>query len=189
MPASACSRVPFFAVTTHGLEDVSAAEISSLDEVRPTAFGYGRIEGSCEVFPETLLSARTVNDVYLHLRIWSGIARQRSTLRRLTSLSGGLDLDYAARIVSSVRRLPETARFSVTASCVGRLNYTTKEMKLAVAEGVADNALNLCTSTTTGWRTSTCACSSSTRRRGWGYGWPGILSAGGRTNGPACRAP
>ena len=123
MPASACSRVPFFAVTTHGLEDVSAAEISSLDEVRPTASGYGRIEGSCEVFPETLLSARTVNDVYLHLRIWSGIARQRSTLRRLTSLSGRLDLDYAARIVSSVRRLPETARFSVTASCVGRLNY------------------------------------------------------------------
>jgi hypothetical protein len=98
MPASACSRVPFFAVTTHSLEDVSAAEIGSLDEVRLTASGYRRIEGSCEGSSETFLPARTVNDAYLHLRTWGGITRQRSTLQRLTSLSGGLDLDHATRL-------------------------------------------------------------------------------------------
>jgi 23S rRNA G2445 N2-methylase RlmL len=86
---------------------------------------------------------RTVDDVYLHLQTWGGIARQRSTLARLTVLSGTLDFYRATRIVSRVRRLPETARFSVTASFVGKRNYTAGEMKLAVAEGVTRNVPDL----------------------------------------------
>lgn len=143
MPVPAGSHVPFFAITTHGLEDVSAAEIGSLDHVRPTASGYRRVEGTLEGSPQVLLSLRTVEDVYLYLGIWSGIARQRSALARLTSLGSGLDLDYAASVVKEMRRLPHRPRFSVTASFVGKRNYTVEEMKLAVAEGVRSDASNL----------------------------------------------
>lgn len=137
MPTSACSQVPFFAITTRGLEDVSGTEVGSLNRVRLTNFGYRRIEGTCEGSPVKLLSLRTVDDVYLYLQTWSGIVRQRSTLARLTSLSGELDLNYAMCILSSVRQLPKRPRFSVTASFVGKRNYTTEELKLAVAEGMA----------------------------------------------------
>lgn len=143
MPTSACSQIPFFAITTRGLEDVSAAEIGSLDNIRPTVSGYRRIQGRCEGSLKALLSVRTVDDVYLHLGTWSGISRRRSTLKRLTSLSSGLDLDDATCTLSGVRRLANRPLFSVTASFVGRRNYTSREMKLAVAEGVTSNVPNL----------------------------------------------
>jgi tRNA (guanine6-N2)-methyltransferase len=131
--------VPFFAISTRGLEDVSAAEVGSLDRVSLTASGYRRIDGKCGGSLAPLLSLRTLDDVYLYMETWGGIVRQRGTLVRLTSLAGELRLDYTSRILSGIRRIPDRPRFSVTASFVGKRNYTTEETKLAVADGVARN--------------------------------------------------
>jgi tRNA (guanine6-N2)-methyltransferase len=139
MSTPAYSGVSFFAISTRGLEDVSAAEVDSLDRVSLTASGYRRIDGKCGGSLAPLLSLRTVDDVYLYLETWGGIARQRGTLARLISLASGLRLGYTSRILSGIRRIPDRPRFSVTASFVGKRNYTTKETKLAVADGVARN--------------------------------------------------
>jgi 23S rRNA G2445 N2-methylase RlmL len=111
-----------------------------LNGVKLTEYGYRRIDGTCEGPLAPLMALRTVDDVYLHLSTWSGIARQRSTLAKLTSLAGELDLRYALRTLSATRRIPDRPHFSVTASFVGKRNYATEETKLIVAEAVASNA-------------------------------------------------
>jgi 23S rRNA G2445 N2-methylase RlmL len=136
MPTSACAEVPFFAITTRGLEDVSAAEVSSLQCVRLLDSGYRRIDGFCAGDVTPLLSLRTVDDVYVLVWTRGDITHQRSALRLLTALSTELALERGTRTVSSVRAIPIRPHFSVTASFVGKRNYTTEEVKHAVAIGV-----------------------------------------------------
>lgn len=125
-----------FAITTRGLEAVSAREIASLPDVAVTEVTYRRVEASCGGPIKPLLGLRTVDDLYLHLATWSGISRHRSTLATMESLASKLDISRAYEVCAGLRPVQEKPSFSVTASFVGKRNYSAEEIKHALAEGI-----------------------------------------------------
>jgi 23S rRNA G2445 N2-methylase RlmL len=126
----------FFALTTRGLEAISADEIAALGNAGVTQIGYRRVAVSCAVPLVSMLNLRTVDDVFLDVGTWSGVGRPRSTLGLLTLFSGRLDLTDAAAACATVRPIRSPPSFSVTANFVGKRNYNTEEMKHACAEGI-----------------------------------------------------
>jgi tRNA (guanine6-N2)-methyltransferase len=126
-----------FALTTCGLEDVSAREIAALPGVRGVEVAYRRISFTYDASLAALLRLRTVDDAFLDLAGWTGIGHARATLTRLRQLSARLDLHAASQRCAGFRRLPTRPTFSTTASFVGHRNYTTAEIKAAVADGIA----------------------------------------------------
>jgi 23S rRNA G2445 N2-methylase RlmL len=125
-----------FAITTRGLEQVSAQEVATLPGVTVEEVAYRRIFANCRESLVPLLGLRTVEDVFLYVDSWSGIGRSRSTLGTLTSLSAQLPLTQVASLCAQVRSVPKSPIISVTANFVGRRNYTTEEIKRACAEGI-----------------------------------------------------
>ncbi len=132
MPFSV-QKVPFFALTTSGLEALSAKEIAMLPHVSIKTISYRRISADCSGSLASLFSLRTVDDVFFDIATWTDIGRPRSTLERLRQLGSRLNLHAATACCARLRavRLPPT--FSVTVSFVGKRNYTSEEMKVVLA--------------------------------------------------------
>lgn len=130
-----CS-VDIFALTTCGLETVSAREIAVLPHVTVSDISYRRIAATCSGLLASLLSLRTVDDVFLDVATWSDIGRPRSVLERIRTLSTQLDLHVAAAQCASLRLVRFPPTFSVTVSFVGKRNYTGEEIKRLVAREI-----------------------------------------------------
>ncbi len=145
-----------FALTTRGLEGISADEIAALPGVLVTAIAYRRVAATVsDGALRSLLSLRTVDDVFLEAAAWPDIGRPRKALARLRDFSARLDLRAATVVCAAVRttegppanatsaaitsdavRLSGTPLFSVTPSFVGKRNYNTEEIREAVAAGI-----------------------------------------------------
>jgi 23S rRNA G2445 N2-methylase RlmL len=131
-----------FALTTRGLEAISAAELGDLPGVTVCDIAYRRVLVTCDGALDGLLQARTVDDVFLHAATWSGVGHTRAELSALRAWSQALDLralaEVRGRALGAARawRRPAVS-FSVTANFVGRRNYTTDEIKQLVAAAVA----------------------------------------------------
>lgn len=126
----------WFTVTTRGLEFVSQREITLLPSVANVEQGYRHVLFSYAEAPARLLQLRTVDDLFVHVATWQGIGRPRSTLEQLRRLGSLLDLEVAAGTCRRVRQVPDSPSFSLTANFVGKRNYNTDEIKVAVAEGI-----------------------------------------------------
>ncbi len=127
-----------FAITTRGLESISADELASLPDVSVEQIAYRRVFATCTGNLRLLLHLRTVDDVFLYVDSLHGMGRPREALKLLKAASDRLPLQQVARICAQVRALPEIPTFSVTANFVGRRNYSTLEIKLACAEGITE---------------------------------------------------
>lgn len=125
-----------FAITHRGLEEIGAGEMSRLPGMRLSRLAYRRVEAESTGDLAPLLGLRTVDDVFLELAIWQGIVTQRAALAELRRLAGTLDLHPALEAAARLRHLPGAPVFSVTANFVGKRNYTTDEIKGALAEGI-----------------------------------------------------
>ena len=126
----------FFAVTTRGLEAVSAEEIGGIEAVSITCIGYRRVEGSCDGRLAPLPGLRTVDDVFLEAARWREVTHTRDMLARFEREAEQLELVSLATACAELREVRQPPRFSVTASFVGKRNYTSNEIKAAVAAGV-----------------------------------------------------
>jgi len=126
-----------FALTTRGLETVSADEVAALPGVTVGEVGYRRVAATCAAPLTPLLGLRTVDDVFLDVATWPDIGRPRSALVTLGALSAQLDLHEAAATCSEIRPVRSPPAFSVTANFVGKRNYGTEEIKRACADGIA----------------------------------------------------
>jgi len=127
-----------FAVTTRGLEDISARELSTLPNVTIDQVAYRRIFASCAGLLAPLLTLRTVDDVFLHVTTWSAIGRARTALNTLQTASAQLVLRPTLDICKSLRTIQEPPTFSITANFVGKRNYNTTEIKQACAVGITE---------------------------------------------------
>lgn len=123
-------------LTTRGLEDVAARELQALPGVAIRTTAYRRVAATCDEALEPLLALRTVDDVFVDVATWQAVGRPRSTLVSLREHSSQLDLRDAAAACGELRPLATPPTFSVTASFVGRRNYTTEEIKDAIAAGI-----------------------------------------------------
>ncbi|MBV9470475.1 MAG: methyltransferase domain-containing protein [Abitibacteriaceae bacterium] len=125
-----------FALTTRGLEAVSAAEMASLPHVQVIETSYRRIAAHCTGPLDALLQLRTVDDVFLAITCWPGMYRQRSTLVAMRQFGAQLDLRQAAVLCSHLRPIGKPPSFSVTANFVGQRNYGVEEMKEVMAMAI-----------------------------------------------------
>lgn len=126
-----------FALTTRGLEQISAREMASLPGVTVDTIGYRRIHARCRGNLAPLLALSTVDDVFVDVATWRGIGHTRDTLVMLQTLSAELELHAAVAACAQVRTVDAQPSFSVTANFVGKRNYTTDEIKQALAAGIA----------------------------------------------------
>jgi tRNA (guanine6-N2)-methyltransferase len=125
-----------FALTTRGLEAVSADEIAALPGVTVERTGYRRVVAACAAPLASLLRLRTVDDVFLDVAEWPGIGRPRSSLDVLGASSGRLNLHEVAAVCTEIRPIRRPPTFSVTANFVGKRNYSTQEIKKVCAQGI-----------------------------------------------------
>ena len=125
-----------FALTTYGLETLSAREMVALPRVTIGRISYRRIAATCSGSLAPLLSLRTVDDVFLDVATWSDIGRPRSTLERLRTLSARLDLHPAAALCAALRPVRFPPTFSVTVNFVGKRNYSGEEIKILLAHEI-----------------------------------------------------
>lgn len=128
----------YFALTTRGLEDIVADEVRTLcPAAQCTEVAYRRVlfDAPPEAAP-TLLGLRCADDLFLLVDTWQGIGRPRTTLNRIADLAGASPLQPALALCAALRPLQQPPSFTVSASFVGKRNYTSLDMKLAVAAGV-----------------------------------------------------
>jgi len=125
-----------FAVTTRGLEAVSANELNALPSVTVERIAYRRIFAACEGSLAPLLSLRTVDDIFIYAGTWSPIERARQSLDALKTAGEQLSLDSALSICAELRSINDPPTFSVSANFVGRRNYSTAEIKQACGRGI-----------------------------------------------------
>ncbi len=128
--------IKIFALTTRGLEAVTAEEMAEIPGVRIIETAYRRVAGTLEESPERLLNLRTVDDVYVYMETWQGVGHTRDMLGMIENWSEQLDVKKAAQVCTSVRIIQPQPLFSVTASFVGKRNYSADEIKNAVANGI-----------------------------------------------------
>jgi tRNA (guanine6-N2)-methyltransferase len=127
-----------FAITTRGLEAISANELASVPGITVDQIAYRRVFATCQDSLSPLLSLRTVDDVFLYMATWSHITRARSTLNTLREASAQLDLNTAVAICEQLRQIQTPPSFSVTVNFVGKRNYNTEEIKQACAVGMIE---------------------------------------------------
>jgi tRNA (guanine6-N2)-methyltransferase len=130
------NTLPFFALTTAGLEAIAAKELARLPQVTSPTISYRRLSGTCQGDLASLCTLRTVDDVFLELATWREIGRPRSSLQQLHHLAGTLDLHPAKAHLARLRAMRRFPQFSLSVSFVGKRNYTSEEIKEVMAKAL-----------------------------------------------------
>ncbi len=109
--------VDLFAVTTRGLETVSAAEMAALPGVIVGTTGYRRVTARVAAPDPALLTLRTIDDLFADVATWEAIGPERAALATMGTYSARIDLRPAAAVCGAVRGRPirREPAFSVTA--------------------------------------------------------------------------
>jgi tRNA (guanine6-N2)-methyltransferase len=129
--------VPIFALTTRGLEALTLAELSVIPGVADAVQSYRRVSASFAGDFRDLLTLRTADDVFLMVADWSPITHVRAELSEFTTRAAALDLSSLLDSLQTLRSLPHTLTYSLTANFVGKRNYSVPEIKNALEDGIA----------------------------------------------------
>ncbi|MBI3958958.1 MAG: methyltransferase domain-containing protein [Chloroflexi bacterium] len=124
-----------FALTTRGLESVCAREMERFG-LAVGEMGYRRVHAQARGDLRPLLALSTADDLFLEVSRWSTIGHTRSALDTLRELGGQLDLYSALAVCAQLRPIDRRPIFAVTANFVGRRNYSSDEIKAALAAGI-----------------------------------------------------
>ena len=124
-----------FAVTSRGLEAICAREMErhgmSVSEI-----GYRRVHAQASGDLLRLLALSTADDLFLEVSRWSAISHTRAALETLRELAEQLPLRPVLAVCAQLRPIDRRPIFSVTANFVGRRNYSSDEIKTALAAGI-----------------------------------------------------
>ncbi len=129
--------IKIFALTTRGIESISADEMSRLAGMTIQQVTYRKIFADYFGGLAALENLQTIDDIFLEIARWDGIVRQRSALECIQTNSAHLNLDTAIALLSSLRGIAKHPSLSITANFVGKRNYNTEEIKEAVWQGLA----------------------------------------------------
>jgi tRNA (guanine6-N2)-methyltransferase len=129
--------IPFFVRSTQGLEDVVADELRLLPGIRVEEVKHRTVSGISEGSPAVLFSLRTADDAFLALAAFGAMERARSALTHLAEQLAAIEIRPALELLAQLRPLPPRPGLSLSASFVGRRNYTTAELKDVLGRGVA----------------------------------------------------
>jgi tRNA (guanine6-N2)-methyltransferase len=121
--------------TLRGLEAIARTEVLQLLGDLSVAIEHRTLRFELPWLDPRLLSLGTVDDAFLVLSEVDGVGRRRSALEGLARLGSGVD---GPALVAELRR-PVTAHtsFDVTASFIGRRNFTRFEVEDRVGAAIA----------------------------------------------------
>src|SRR5215207_5164534 len=129
----------YFARVTAGLEQLAWQDIERRGDARLIGFGHRRIDFAYTGTPATLLDLRGVDDIYVHAARLTGLDHTRASLARLTEKIAPLDLLPALEVCAAVRPISTAPTYRVTASHLGRRNYSRYDIESAVATALTGN--------------------------------------------------
>ena len=114
----------YFARVTSGLEQLAWHDIERRCNARLIGFGHRRIDFVYAGTPAALLDLRSVDDIYVYAARLTGFDRTRASLAWLTEQMVPMDLLPALEICAAVRPIGTAPTYRVTASHLGRRNYS-----------------------------------------------------------------
>ena len=129
----------YFARVTSGLEQLAWHDIERRCNARLIGFGHRRIDFVYAGTPAALLDLRSVDDIYVYAACLTGFDRTRASLARLTAKIAPMDLLPALEICAAVRPIGAAPTYRVTASHLGRRNYSRYDIEGAVATALTGN--------------------------------------------------
>jgi len=129
----------FFARMTAGLEQLVWRDIERQIGARLVGFGHRRVDFAFEGPPELLLGLRSVDDVYVQAARLTGLDRTRASLARLTQQIDPATLIPALDVCATVRPISYAPTYRVTASHLGRRNYSRYDVEGAVEAALIGN--------------------------------------------------
>src|ERR687887_2365582 len=166
-PASACARLPIMVRTLRGLEAISRAEVAAVLGPAVVTTEHRTLRFSVRRLDERLLDLGTVDDAFLVLADVDGIDHRRSALDALIQLARTIDAPGTVAALAALRpigppTLGETSAasgqtaaatsvstrakprassraigFDLTASFIGRRNYSRFEVEDRVGHAIA----------------------------------------------------
>lgn len=131
----------YFARLTAGLEDIAWQEIAARTGARLLRLGHRRIDFAYDGPPSALLALRCVDDVYAYVADLPGFDRARASLAAFAPLAR-IDFDGVLATIAAVRPLAVAPAYRVTASTLGKRNYSRYDIEDAVKAALEP----------TGWR-------------------------------------
>ncbi len=133
----------FLARCIRGIEWIVAAEVETLFDAEPLTLGHREIRFSTRTVPSRqTLQLASADDVFLVVGEGEQIDRHRASLSRLGKLARELPWTIALSDLTRLRAETVWSGFSISASSLGRRNYTRHEIEDHVGEG-ASAALGL----------------------------------------------
>jgi 23S rRNA G2445 N2-methylase RlmL len=127
----------YFARVTAGLEQVAWEDIEWRMGATLTGFGHRRIDFRYDGPPAALLGLRSVDDVYVYAARLAGLDHTRASLARLTRELAQVEFAPALEAIRAARLLGGQPSYRVTASHLGRRNYSRYDVEGAAAEALA----------------------------------------------------
>jgi tRNA (guanine6-N2)-methyltransferase len=136
--APARTRVPVMVRTLRGLEAIARTEVLSLLGGRsPVAVEHRTLRFEVPRVDAQLLSLGTADDVFAVVGELDDVGHRRSALDGLARLARAVDLGGAVSLVAAIRPLTHPIRFDVTASFIGRRNFSRFELEEGVGCAIA----------------------------------------------------
>jgi tRNA (guanine6-N2)-methyltransferase len=132
---TAPSATGLFAVTSRGLENICACEMERFG-LTVQEIAYRRVHAQATGDLRPLVALSTADDLFLEVSCWSAISHTRAALDTLAELAEQLPLRPALAVCAQLRPIDRRPLFSVTANFVGRRNYSSEEIKTALAAGI-----------------------------------------------------
>jgi tRNA (guanine6-N2)-methyltransferase len=129
----------YFARVTAGLEQLAWHDIERRDVARLIGFGHRRIDFAYAGTPAALLDLRSVDDIYVYAARLTGLDHTRASLGRLAAKIVPIDLLAAVEVCAAVRSITAAPTYRVTASHLGRRNYSRYDIESAVATALTGN--------------------------------------------------
>jgi tRNA (guanine6-N2)-methyltransferase len=141
--APARTRIPVMVRTLRGLEAIARTEVTSLlgDRLR-VAVEHRTLRFEVPRVDARLLGLGTADDVFLVVGELDGVDHRRSALEGFGRLARTADAAAAVALIGATRPVASPIRFDVTASFIGRRNFSRFEVEERVGCAIA---------TATGW--------------------------------------
>jgi tRNA (guanine6-N2)-methyltransferase len=122
--------VRYFVRVTLGLEALAWQEIERLGATL-LDYGHRRVDFTYDGPPAPLLALKSVDDIYIFIAELYGVDRTRASLRVFRQLKN-TNFNPALEVVAATRDIPDTPTYTVTASHLGKRNYSRYEVEDAI---------------------------------------------------------
>lgn len=128
----------YFARVTAGTESLAWQEIGQIAGIQRLQTDYRRLDFEYDGSPADLLALRSVDDVYVFAGRLHPIDHTRASLQHITDGIRALDFYRAFNVCRTIGSFPKHPRYTVTASLLGKRNYSRYEVAEAVHMGLSD---------------------------------------------------